>query len=420
MSAILLGSHPGKSAAVADTTELIRISAWTHNEINTLEGAVLRKTAENFNRSQHRYRVEFLASMAHHYQLRVQAAAAAGSLPCVLDLDGPDLAAFAWPGYLRPIDRFVSRQMRNDFLPSILAQGTFEGRLYSLGQYDSGLALWGNRRYLRAAGVRIPTLQAPWSMTEFEQALDKLTALDEVDYALTLNLHAGEEFLTYAYSPLLQGFGGDLIDRKPPGLAKGTLDGPQSVSAMKRLRHWVDKGWSLAAVDRPDDFNKGRVALSWIGHWMYRSYRKDLGKDLVLLPLPDFGQGIKTGMGSWNWGITSTCRHPDAAWAFLAYLLSNSEILRMTTANGAVPARRSALARSALYRAGGPLNLFAQQLKGGYGVPRPLTPAYGVIRIAFSRAVKSITGGADVQAELGKAAASIDRDGAEYRGDPIR
>ena len=42
-----------------------------------------------------------------------------GTLPCLLDLDGPFLAEFAWPHYLQPIDRFVPQAMRDDFLPSI-------------------------------------------------------------------------------------------------------------------------------------------------------------------------------------------------------------------------------------------------------------------------------------------------------------
>jgi len=51
------------------------------------------------------------------------------------------LSAFAWPGYLQPIDRFVPPDVLRDFLPSIVAQGTYRGRLYSLGEYDSGMGL---------------------------------------------------------------------------------------------------------------------------------------------------------------------------------------------------------------------------------------------------------------------------------------
>jgi multiple sugar transport system substrate-binding protein len=170
--------------------------------------------------------------------------------------------------------------------------------------------------------------------------------------------------------------------------------------------------------DRTDDFERRRAALSWTGHWKYVSYRAALGQDLVLLPLPDFGHGIKTGMGSWSWGISSTCRDAAGAWAFLNHLMSTREIVRITNANGAVPARQSVVARSALYGDAGPLRIFAQQLKAGLGVPRPATPGYSTISRSFATAVSEIIAGKDVQTALSEAARSIDADIAKNRGYP--
>jgi multiple sugar transport system substrate-binding protein len=124
-------------------------------------------------------------------------------------------------------------------------------------------------------------------------------------------------------------------------------------------------------------------------------------------------------MGSWSWGITSNCQDPAGAWAFIEYLLSPEEILRMTDANGAVPARRSALERSALYRETGPLYLFVQQLESDRAVPRPITPAYATISTAFAEAVENIVNGADVEAELSRAAQKIDQDIKDHQGYPI-
>lgn len=409
---------PGTEHALA-AAPAIEIAVWTHAAENTGEFDRVRRAAEAFNRSQRGYRAAVYPALNRNYEERVQSAAATGTLPCVLEADGPFLYAFAWPGYLQPIDRFVPPAMLADFLPSVVAQGTYAERLYSLGQFDSGLALWGNRRYLRAAGVRIPSVAAPWSLAEFENALQRLSALKGVDHALSLNVYARtNEFYSYAYAPILQGFGGDLVDRSRYRSARGVLDGPQSVAAMKRFQQWFQRGWTKAVLDRSDDFETGRVALSWMGHWKYSPYRKTLGDELVLLPLPDFGRGIRTGMGSWNWAIASTCPHPDGAWQFLEHLLSTGEILRMTNANGAVPARRSALARSPLYGPHGPLRVFAQQLAAGAGVPRPATPGYGAIRDAFSRAVAAIMAGADVQTELARAAAEIDDGIAKNGGYP--
>jgi multiple sugar transport system substrate-binding protein len=289
IAAALLGwlaVHAAAASAVSPATAQPKlITAWTHEDANSPHFQVLQKAADNFNGRQRGYQVRIVSSVRRIYDSWIHSEAATGSLPCLLEFDGPYLSAFAWPGYLQPIDRFVPPAMLKDFLPSIVAQGTYQGRLYSLGQYDSGMGMWGNRRYLQAAGVRIPTLAAPWDLEEFEQALEKLAALKEVDYAISLGLHnkPSGEFFSYAYAPILQGFGGDLIDRDTYRSAKGVLDGPRSVTAMKHFQRWVREGWARGATARIDDFDKGKAALAWSGNWAYRRYDKALGKDLVAL-----------------------------------------------------------------------------------------------------------------------------------------
>lgn len=414
-----LAAKPGASRNSSAAGEVSIVQVWTHESANTPAFTVLQQAAAEFNRRHGSHQVNVVPSIYRYYEERVQSAAATGTLPCVLEIDGPFVHAFAWRGYLQSIDKLVTKELLADLLPTIVSQGTYNGRLYTLGQFESGLGLWGNVRYLTRARARIPTIDAPWSLTEFEQILDRLAALQDLDYALDLAVYAGRsEFYSYAYAPILQGFGGDLIRRGTNPSAKGVLDGPQSVAAMKRLQHWFKKGWARAVFDRADDFEKRAVALSWTGHWKYPSYRAALGQDLVLLPLPDFGHGIKTGMGSWSWGISSTCRDTAGAWAFLDHLMSAREIARVTNANGALPARQSVIARSTLYGDAGPLRTFAQQLDAGMGVPRPATPGYGTISRSFSAAVSEIIAGMDVQTALSKAARRIDADIAENRGYP--
>ncbi|MDI1276175.1 sugar ABC transporter substrate-binding protein [Methylobacter sp.] len=393
------------------------VSLWSYAGANAAEYVALKASVDRYNAGRHGYRIEALPSFSFKgYDEQVDDAAETGALPCLLQADASLLYAMAWSGYLQPIDQLMPKPLLDDVLPSILAQGRYDGRLYSLGQFDSGLALWGNRRLLDKAGVRIPTLQAPWTLAEFEQVLDKLSKLPGVPAAIDMGAFSGSgEFYPYAYSPILQGFGGDLIERGSYRSAKGVLDGPQSVAAMNHFQQWLKKGWFRSEVVA-DDFVNGKVALSWFGHWQYPWYSEELGKDLVLLPMPDFGHGIKTGMGSWSWAISSTCKEPDGAADFLNFLMSEREILRMTAVNGAVPSRRSVLARSPLYGERGPLRLYAQQLDAGLAIPRPQTPAYRMISKVFSTAVAAIIAGADVQTELSRAAALIDQDIIENRG----
>jgi multiple sugar transport system substrate-binding protein len=398
------------------------ISVWTHNLQGSVEGDALVASINEFERDQKDYKIQLFQIAGELYTNRVAGSAPSGGLPCVLEFDGPYLYNFAWPGYLQPIDRFVSAELKADFLPSITAQGTYNGKLYSLAQFDSGMAIYGNRSYLEKAGVRIPTFDTPWDLKEFEQALEKLTALPEVEYALDLKINYGRgEFYTYGFSPILQSFGGDLIDRKSYQKASGVLDGLQSVDAMQHFQSWIQKGWVSKHANLDDIFSASKkAALSWVGHWMYLPYASSLKEDLVLLPMPDFGHGPKTGMGSWSWGISSNCPDPAGAWSFIEYLISPKEILRMSDANGAVPARQSALAQSKLYKKNGPLHLFVQQLQSDRAVPRPITPAYAVISSAFAEAVDNIIYGADVKTELTRAAQKIDQDIRDHSGYPLQ
>jgi len=403
-----------------EMAEPISIEVWFHSGKGE-EREALDASIEAFNSSHSDIQVEAVQLPEGSYNDQVNAAALAGDLPCALDFDGPFLYNYAWSSYLMPIDDYVSDEMRQDFLPSIIDQGTYAGNLYSLGQFDSGLAIWGNKAYLEEAGVRIPeSIDDAWTKEEFMDALEKLQALEQVEYAIDFKMNYGQgEWYTYGFAPILWSHGGDLIDRSDYQSADGVLNSPESIEAMEFFQRLFEEGYANATPAGDDDFYINNVtALSWVGHWMWGPHSENLGDNLVLIPMPDFGEGPRTGMGSWNWGITTNCENPDATWTFIEFLVSPEEILRMTNANGAVPARKSAIAQSELYGEGGPLNLFVQQLEGGIAVPRPVTPAYPVITNSFAEAVQNIVSGADVTEELNQAVETIDQDIEDNRGYP--
>ena len=407
--------------AAEPMAEPTTVTVWFHSGKGE-EREVLDAQVEAFNAANADIQIDAVRLPEGSYNDQVNAAALAGDLPCLLDFDGPFLYNYAWSGYLTPIDEYVSDDLKADFLPSIIAQGTYGGRLYSLGTFDSGLAIWGNKAYLDKAGVRIPTsIDDAWDKEEFMDALAKLQALDEVEYAIDMKMNYGQgEWYTYGFAPIMQSFGGDLIDRSDYQSADGVLNGPEAVAGMEFFQSLFEDGYANASPAGDDDFYiKKTSALAWVGHWMWGPHSENLGDDLVLIPMPKLGDKAVTGMGSWNWGLTSTCENPDAAWAFLEYLVSPEEILHMTNANGAVPARKSAIAQSDLFGEGGPLNVFVQQLEGGVAVPRPVTPAYPVITASYAAAVQNIVTGADVQSELDKAVEEIDLDIEDNQGYPL-
>lgn len=403
----------------APVTGVTVIEVWAHAG-QAAERDTLQQQVEDYNRQQTGVQVRLTFIPERSYNAQVQAAAIAGDLPDVLEFDGPFLYNYVWQGHLIPLEPLLATDLQADLLKSIKAQGTWHNHLYGIGTFDSGLGLFARRSLLQQAGMtdlpRHP--KDAWSVTQFNTLLNTLATRDPDGAVLDLKFNYPDEWFTYAFSPLLQSAGGDLINRKDYQSARGVLNGPVAVSAMQSLQTWINNGQVDQNVDDAA-FTSGRVALSWAGHWEYQRYQEAWGDDLVLLPLPDFGTGSRTGQGSWVWGVTRYCEQPRMAADFLEYLLQPGQVLAITNANGAVPATATAIEQSALYREDGPLHLFAVQLNEGYAVPRPQTPAYPVISNAFRRAFADIRNQDDAKAALDRAVQVIDQDIRDNRGYPF-
>ncbi len=413
--AALAGCEPGQEP----TTSGITLQVWAHAG-QAAERATLQKQIQRFNRQQPDLRVALSFIPERAYNAQVQAAALADDLPDVLELDGPYLYNYVWQGQLQPLESLLPAALQAELLPSVRVQGSYRDHLYAVGSFDSGLGLYGRRSLLKQAGLeQLPEHpRAALSAARFEQLLQQLALHDADGAVLDLKLNYPDEWFSYAFSPWLQSAGADLIERSHYRSAQGTLNGAAAVGVMRRLQQWLQGGRVDANIDDAA-FVSGRVALSLAGHWEYRRYAAAWGEDLVLMPLPDFGHGSRTGQGSWVWSVTAHSRHPRAAGRFLTFLLQSDEVLAMSEANTAVPATLSAIGRSPLYRPGAPLQLFALQLSEGYAVPRPQTPAYPVISSAFRRAFADIRHGAAVQAALDHAVTLIERDIQDNRGYPF-
>jgi multiple sugar transport system substrate-binding protein len=392
----------GCHRANPDRPNILRI--WAHSG-QEAERQVLERQVRRFNQAQTAITARITFIPEGTYNAQVQAAALSGDLPEVLEFDGPFIYNYVWQQNLIPIDNLISVALKQDLLPSLLQQGTYRGRLYSVGTFDSGLGLYGRRSQLQAAGIRIPQgTQDAWTVAEFDRALAALAQRDPDRQVLDLKLNYRGEWATYGFAPIVASAGGEGIDRH--------INNPNAISALQSVQTWIKKGYVDPNIDDAA-FTSKRVALSWVGHWAYKDYAKAIGRDLVVLPLPNFGRGSKAAQGSWNWGVTTNCRTATcqrAASGWLGFLLQPQEVLAMANVNGAVPGTKSAIAKSQLYASNGALRLFAEQLLARNTIPRPQTPAYPVITSAFQEAFANIRNGLDVKTALDKAATTIEID----------
>lgn len=387
------------------------VSVFFHTGSGT-ENDAIQEILNSFNETQDQYEAVITELPGDGYNEQVTAAALSNTLPCVLDFDGPYQYNYAWSGYMLPLDDLATEDYLADFLPSIVEQGTYNGQLYSLGAFEGGLAMWGNRSLLEAAGVTIPaSLEEAWTLEEFDAALAALKEANPDNYPLDLKMNYGAgEWFTFGFAPIVQSFGGDLINREDFQSAEGILNGEEAVAAMEWFQSLFTNGYTNASPPDDSEFVNGNAAISFVGHWEYTRYAEELGDDLVLIPMVDFGSGPKTGTGSWAWAITSNCDNVEGAWALVQHILSEENVALITEANGAIPARLSVLDADERFAEDGPLRVYYDQLVAGIGVPRPQTPAYNVITAAFASAVAEIAAGGDVQDALDSAVDRIDAD----------
>lgn len=405
LAASLAATTALASAAAAQT----EVSLWYHGAGSSVENELVNQIISDFNASQGDYTVVIEQFPQESYNDSVEAAALAGNLPCILDVDGPVMPRWAWAGYLQPLP--IDESKIANFLPG--TKGIWNDTLYSIGLWDAAVALYARQSTLDELGLRTPTLDNPWDKDEFMAALDAAKNSGKYDFALDLGTAWKGEWYPYAFSPFLQSFGGDMIDRSNYTTAEGVLNGD---AAMEFGEWWQSlfangyaPGTSQDGADRDSGFIDGKYAFSWNGNWAAVATIEGGVEDVVFLPAPDLGNGPKIGAASWQFGVTQTCETPEAAAAWIEFALQDKYLAAFSDGIGLIPSTPTAAAMTKNYAPGGPLEVFFG-LSEAQALVRPVTPGYPVIAKVFEKAVSDIADGADVADTLDAAVDEIDAD----------
>jgi multiple sugar transport system substrate-binding protein len=194
------------------------ITVWAHHG-KPEEWKTIQEQVKRFNRTQTNVTANLVEIAEANYDTQVQSAAATGHLPDVMEFDGPMLANYAWKGYLKPLGG-LGAEVRTDLLPSIVQQGTYRGRLYAVGAFDSGPGLFADRRLLEQVGARVPTnVAGAWTLVEFNTMLAALAGNEKRSggdgQVLDLKRDCRGEWWTYGFYASLVSAGADLLDRDP-------------------------------------------------------------------------------------------------------------------------------------------------------------------------------------------------------------
>ncbi|MGD1885784.1 MAG: extracellular solute-binding protein [Cohaesibacteraceae bacterium] len=411
-AARLLAKTTALAAVLAATTTVAQaqteLGLWYHGAGNEVEETLINRIVSDFNASQGDWEVVLEAFPQGSYNDSVVAAALAGNLPDILDVDGPVMPNWAWSGYMQPLT--IDEGLIANFLPG--TKGMWDGQLYSIGLWDAAVALYARQSTLDDLGLRTPTLDNPWTGDEFMAALEAAQASGDYEYAFDLGMAWTGEWYPYAFSPFLQSFGGDIVDRSSYQTADGALNSDEAIAFGEWWQSLFDNelvpGTSQDPADRDTGFIEGRYAFAWNGNWAAVGHLAEVD-DLVFLPAPDFGNGSVIGAASWQFGVSATSENPDGAAAFIEFAIQDEYLAAFSDGIGLIPSTPSAAAMTDTYQEGGPLNVFFG-LSQTQALVRPVTPGYVVAASIFEKALADIANGADVADTLDAAVDEIDRD----------
>ncbi len=401
---IVLAAAMLLSLASIASAEATKITVWATDGAETV---VYTHMFEDFNAKHTDVQVDFQPFPQDELLNKLSTSDVVGDTPEVIIIDGLQIPYYQDLGMIACLDGYVTDEMKADVLPSVWAENTYDGKIYGVAQFDSGMGMWTRKSVLEKLGVRIPTsYKEAWTVAEFEDILAKAKA-EGFEYPLYVRQNKVTS-MYFTWMPIIASYGGDFLNRETM-TASGTLDSEGTIKAYDWLKKMIDAGYVNPGCDYEDAFFGRQEALfSMLGHWKYSDHVGAFGDDAIIVPMPDFGGGCYTCSGSTVVVMTQKAVDTglgDQAWTVINAIMSPEYIHMVCDVNGGVPARSSVMDQMDRWQKGGRLYLYREQLEGGISYLRPITPAHSTVYNAVASVVTDIIAGQGTPAELLKKAA---------------
>ena len=246
---------------------------------------------------------------------------------------------FAAAGWLRDLSDRLSPEAAEEYLPGDIAGGMYEGKLYRLPfRSDAGM-LYYRRDLLERAGYSEPP-------ETFEELLTISQDLQQQGLTDWGYVWQGKQYegLAAMFVEILQGNGAYWVN---PETSEVGLDEPEAIAAVDFLREAIAKNVSPPGVTTYAEeetrllFQNGKAAF--LRNWPY-VYSLALDSDIAgkysIRPMVHApGKSSGATLGGWGLGISTSTKHPDAAWEVLEFLSSEESQREFILETGFVPSR---------------------------------------------------------------------------------
>lgn len=403
----------GAEAEVTEAAEGEKELTMWYQENATMIPA-FNQRVEDFNKEyegKYHLTIEYIPrGSSYAYEDKVNSAAAAGILPDLLSLDGPNLSNYAANGIIIPITSYISEESRADMLPSVVLQNTWKNDMYAVSFNEAVSLFYYNKDVFEEHGFRIPqSIDDAYTLDEVYKMAKEVSTPEMVGIKIIMNKGEG---LIYGLSPLFESAGAPLVSEDGTK-AEGYINSEASIEVANTLQKFFTE--KLANIDpTPTEFQDRKAAM-WIAGNVNQVVQFEDFPELNwgATYLPKTGKSVVSNCGSWTLGISKDCKDPEAAYVALEFMTNSDSTRLYGEVGGYPPARKSAYENNSQWDEY-PYNLAKEQLFEA-AIPRPKTPVYTVLTSKFAEAMLDIFTGSDPKESMDAVASYVDDEYARFQ-----
>lgn len=266
---------------------------------------------------------------------------ASGKAPDVFTIGGELLSSYVQANMVRPLDQWAAGwEDRDDYPAAALRDVTVDGKLYAIPYRLDQRTLLYRKDFFEVVGLDPNHPPATWD--ELVQYGRKLVIRDSNGEFKrdALNLYPAGDFVGIF---IFQN-GGRLVT--PDGM-KAAFDSRPAVEAIQFVIDLSQRYQIGSPAGSPwkgaNSVITGASAMEYAGAWV-------LSPSTLALLTDQRSLGValppkKVNRSGWlyvnKWGISSTSKHPDAAWRFVEFITKAENMAEISRLNGHLPARFS-------------------------------------------------------------------------------
>ncbi|MXY76021.1 MAG: sugar ABC transporter substrate-binding protein [Acidimicrobiia bacterium] len=345
----------------------------------------------------------------------------AGDSPADVALvDSSAVISYAYNGAIVPLDGIFEQSDVDDFLPSLVAQSTYEGSMYGAPFFISTQGVFYNVDMFAAAGVAAPTsVEEAWTWPEFVENVSKVAASaesDEGDVWGLVFLSNPPGSISWSL-PVVRSNGepgsNTFMALSPDGTeVSGYLDTPEAMEAYQFWQDlYVEHGLAPQG-DVPDAFGNGQAA-TMISFSAWGSVLNNVFPDLNwdIMPIPYLETHV-VHASHFMPTVASKSDHQEEAKAFVQFLSSIEGFSAYYDVTSDMPARVSLLNELEEFQVR-PLSIFKDELLTvAYAAPGG--PGGAIYAEIVGALMLDIAQGADIEAAVEAAVTELDAQLAQF------